>query len=406
MQLSLFDAVKDVYARADGPVSNEDLYRRVSMATGITMEEMDRTAPIGQSGKRTSPIKRAARWAQQSLKAAGLLEKTPERGRWTLTKEGKTELRKARPNATLVAFSTDLGVGIWSLAQDVFSKIDEPITLALTSPPYPLRTPRAYGNAGKTEKEYIEFVVENLRPIAKNLVPGGAITLNIANDIFQSGVPSRSLYCERLVLAICDELNLSLMDRLVWVNPSKCPGPTQWACKTRQQLKGAYEPIFYFTNDPKLARSNNRRVLQPHTERMQKLIASGGEKRGRVSSDNSHTVKPGSYSNATEGRIPTNVLTYSHTCKSQLDYKKAARAELLPAHGAPHPLQLAKFLIQFLSNRGDLVVDPFGGSMTTGVAAEELDRRWICTEAMWEYAKGSANRFPGAVMNEAFENAA
>lgn len=43
------------------------------------------------------------------------------------------------------------------------------------------------------------------------------------------------------------------------------------------------------------------------------------------------------------------------------------------------PLMLER-LISLSTNRGDLVVDPFGGSGTTFYAAERLERRWLGTE--------------------------
>ncbi|MHB0929514.1 MAG: DNA methyltransferase, partial [Candidatus Nanopelagicales bacterium] len=69
-----------------------------------------------------------------------------------------------------------------------------------------------------------------------------------------------------------------------------------------------------------------------------------------------------------------------------------------PVHGATLPLGLAKFLIQFLTGEGDeeLVVDPFGGWGRTAKAAEELGRRWILSELMYEYARGTAEGFRGA----------
>lgn len=404
MQLNLFDHVVSCYAQSDGAVNNEHLYASVAATAGIPEEDLHRTAPIGNTNARTSKIKRTIRWHQQTLKAAGLLKRTSERGKWILTREGRAryQLRKANPQATMVAYSTELGVALWSLANDTFSALqgDEPITLCLTSPPYPLKSPRAYGNP--SESEYVEFIIENLKPIVENLKPGGSVCLNLSNDIFVSGSPARSLYLERLVLAINDELRLELMDRLVWHNSSKAPGPTQWACKTRQQLRTSYESILWFCNEPRLAVSDNRRVLQPHSEQMQRLIAAGGEARRRQSSDQAYTVRPGSFGNKTNGRIPTNLLSFGHSCRSQLKYKQHAREENLPVHGAPYPLRLARFLIEFLTDRMDLVVDPFGGSMTTGVAAEELGRRWLCTEAMYEYVQGSHVRFKDAEWNEEY----
>jgi DNA modification methylase len=50
--------------------------------------------------------------------------------------------------------------------------------------------------------------------------------------------------------------------------------------------------------------------------------------------------------------------------------------------------------VKFLTEPGDLVLDPFGGSNSTGAVAERLKRRWISIEANDEYVKASRARFP------------
>lgn len=49
--------------------------------------------------------------------------------------------------------------------------------------------------------------------------------------------------------------------------------------------------------------------------------------------------------------------------------------------------------MRFLSREDDLIVDPYGGTFTTGEAAERNSRRWICTDMIWEYARQSFARF-------------
>ena len=83
------------------------------------------------------------------------------------------------------------------------------------------------------------------------------------------------MYCERLLLALHDRLGLRLMDRLIWENRSKPPGPFQYASKARTQLNVVYEPIYWLTNNPHAVKSNNRRVLLEHTEKHLKLIRQG-----------------------------------------------------------------------------------------------------------------------------------
>ncbi len=180
----------------------------------------------------------------------------------------------------------------------------EPVHLCLTSPPYPLRKQRDYAAAFKNDSDYIDFIVEAIRPIARQLVNGGSVVLNIGQDIFNPGQPSRSLYPERLLLALCEKLDLYLMDRVPWVNMSKPPSPTYWACRKKVQLLAGHEMIFWLTNNPDAVRSCNQRVLQPHTESHSALVARGGENRTTIYGDGAHVVKPGPFLNPLTGLFP------------------------------------------------------------------------------------------------------
>jgi len=48
-----------------------------------------------------------------------------------------------------------------------------------------------------------------------------------------------------------------------------------------------------------------------------------------------------------------------------------------------------------LTDKGDLVLDPFAGSCVTGEVAEVIGRTWICCELSEEYLKGARVRFVG-----------
>jgi site-specific DNA-methyltransferase (cytosine-N4-specific) len=395
-QLELFSSVLHAYsAKTSGVLDNRTLYETVAQTCGISEAEVENRVPIGESGALHSPFKRKVRWYQQTLKTAGILEHVEgERGVWALTKPASKELNQIEPTVSVVGFSTELGVAILGCCETVFASPHEQVTLVVSSPPYPLAVPRAYGNV--TEREYVDWIVRTLEPLVKNLAPGASVVLNVTNDSFLHRSPARSLYRERLVLALHEKLGLWKMDELIWENKSKPPGPIQYASIARTQLNVVYEPVYWFTNDPSKVKSDNRRVLQEHTERHLNLIKQGGEKRNKDFSDGAYTVRPGRYGNLTEGRIPRNILSFGHRCAAQTAYKKAAAALGLPVHGAPMPLKLAMFLIEFLSEPGDLVVDPFAGSFTTADAAERLGRRWVATDCMIEYVLGGATRFTDA----------
>lgn len=56
-------------------------------------------------------------------------------------------------------------------------------------------------------------------------------------------------------------------------------------------------------------------------------------------------------------------------------------------HPAAFPRELARRCILLGSYAGDLILDPFGGSGTTGIAANELGRRAVLIEINPEYAR-------------------
>lgn len=227
----------------------------------------------------------------------------------------------------------------------------------------------------------------------KNLLPGGSIALNITNDVFIPGTPARSMYPERLVLALHDRLQLFRMDSMIWADSSKAPGPIAWASKKRVQLHFGYEKIIWLTNDPMQVFSNNQRVLQPHSPRQRKLIAKGGESRTGTYGDGANVISPGAFGRPTDGRIPTNVLAFGHRCHSQNELRKYAKATGLPAHGATFPLSLARFLVEFLTEPGQLVVDQFAGWFSGPLAAEMTGRRWLASERMLQYVEAARFRF-------------
>ena len=74
-------------------------------------------------------------------------------------------------------------------------------------------------------------------------------------------------------------------------------------------------------------------------------------------------------------------------------YLTRCAEEKIKPHPARFPVQLPEFFIKFLTAEGDLVLDPFAGSCTTGEAAERLSRRWIGFEPVPAYLDGARFRF-------------
>jgi site-specific DNA-methyltransferase (cytosine-N4-specific) len=92
------------------------------------------------------------------------------------------------------------------------------------------------------------------------------------------------------------------------------------------------------------------------------------------------------------GAIPSNLLQHPNT-ESNSVYIRLCKEFGFDAHPARFPKALPSFFINFLTEPGDVVLDMFCGSNTTGEAAEELGRKWIGIELSRDYAIASAFRF-------------
>lgn len=86
------------------------------------------------------------------------------------------------------------------------------------------------------------------------------------------------------------------------------------------------------------------------------------------------------------------MITVANT-QATSDYLEYCRTHGLVRHPARMPNSLAEFFVKFLTETGDMVVDPFAGSNTTGAVSERLGRQWMAIEADKEYVAGSRGRF-------------
>jgi site-specific DNA-methyltransferase (cytosine-N4-specific) len=172
-----------------------------------------------------------------------------------------------------------------------------------------------------------------------------------------------------------------------WYNPARLPVPSEWIAVRRVRVKDAVNMIWWFgkTENPK---ADNKKVLQPYSESMKTLLGNGYKPQLRPSG---HDISE-KFNKDNGGAIPPNLIMMANT-ESNTHYLQACQARKIKPHPARYPTALVKFFLDFLTDTGDLVYDPFAGSNSTGSACEEAGRRWLATETVAEYVKGSAFRF-------------
>jgi site-specific DNA-methyltransferase (cytosine-N4-specific) len=85
-----------------------------------------------------------------------------------------------------------------------------------------------------------------------------------------------------------------------------------------------------------------------------------------------------------ENRLPENVLRFSNTASNDF-YTRSCKEQNIKPHPARMNPGVAAFFIDFLTDPGDIILDPFAGSNTTGYVAEKLGRNWISIDIKEEY---------------------
>ncbi|GIW91510.1 MAG: methyltransferase [Pirellulaceae bacterium] len=260
------------------------------------------------------------------------------------------------------------------------------VQLILTSPPFPLNRKKKYGN--RRGEEYTKWLAAFAPLFREFLTDDGSIVIEMGNA-WEPGEPVMSTLALEALLEFMKVGEFHLCQQFICYNPARLPTPAQWVNIERIRVKDSYTHIWWMspTTRPK---ADNRRVLRPYSDSMLRLLQSKKYNAGQRPSQ--HRIGPTSFLKDNNGAIPSSVLIFSNT-NSRDPYLTYCKQRNLPIHPARMSMEVATFFIKFLTEAGDLVLDPFGGSNITGAVAEELRRRWLAIEPMAEYIEGSQGRF-------------
>ena len=302
-------------------------------------------------------------------------------------------------------YVTDWGEAWVGDSRKLLKKLDdESIDLVVTSPPYGLLKKKEYGN--ERQDEYVKW----FRPFAKELYrvlkSTGSLVMNIGGA-WQKGQPTRAMYPYRLMLDLCEPSKtrtsapiFHLAQEFYWLNPAKIPNPVQWANVTRERVKDAVEPIWWLSKAPH-PKANNRKVLVPYSEHMQRLLKTGKYNSGPRPSgwnisevwgkDNGGAI-PSNFESSDALNYLFNILVVSNTSSNDT-LRRTMKEAGSSAHPAMFPNALPEFFIQMLTDEGDVVLDPFAGSNSTGWVADNLRRKWVAMDINEHYVESSRLRW-------------
>lgn len=293
-------------------------------------------------------------------------------------------------------YRTSLGAAYLEDARNVLRALPpNSVDAIITSPPYALHFKKEYGNVEK--EDYVEWFLQFAREFRRVLKDDGSFVLNIGGS-YNKGYPTRSVYLYKLLIELVENLGFHLAQEFYWYNPAKLPMPAEWVTVRRIRVKDSVEHVWWLGKTP-WPKADNRNVLKPYSADMIRLNRRGVRPTVRPSG---HNIRSSFDRVDAGGAIPGNVfegpepqddfLKFGNNAAND-PYTVRCKEAGLKIHPARFPAALPEFFMRFLTHEGDVVVDPFAGSNTTGAIAESLNRQWVACETVAEYLDASKFRF-------------
>lgn len=264
----------------------------------------------------------------------------------------------------LAAFRTDKGVLVVGDSVETMSSLpDNCIDLVITSPPYDGQP--KYNNGERYDRHWYEgYFLHVTAEILRVLKPDGSFVLNYRSK--RQGDERGTLQYE-LVFWLRDQGFLFCED-FVWGKPSPPPG------RFNRFLKDAVEYCFQFAKTP------HWQFFPSHCLTPARWDEKDRERRRKLA-HNYERVNAPSGQGRKRVQAGPDLVRPSTLLHLEPDFSPNPTR-----HPARFPLQLPTFFIKLLTKPGQIVLDPFGGTCTAAVAAEQLDRNWIVVEIDSKYA--------------------
>lgn len=239
-------------------------------------------------------------------------------------------------------------------AEGILQLPDNSIKLVYGSPPYP-NADRDYGTWKASE--YIEKISPFIDAATAKLRADGFLVINVkANrEKATSKLSSkRSLVVEKLAIELEEHWNLYCVDIEIWVKENPAPTGLRVACQD------AYEQNLWFSVAPKWTINLDaiRRPYQSHSVKTYEEYEYKPRANGNTYVRKNKKITPNPM-----GALPKNIITGPVSAR-------------MGDHQATQPLYLPEKYIKATTEPGDLVVDPWLGSGTTGRAALRLGRKF------------------------------
>ena len=271
----------------------------------------------------------------------------------------KKEIDFAKRNGdNPILFYKHPGGGLWqgNSIEWLKSLNDESIDLIFADPPYNIK--KANWDSFESQEEYIKWSLQWIEQAARILKPTGTLYICGFSEILADLKHPASKY-------------FTSCRWIIWHYKNKANLGNDWGRSHESILHFRKTKNFIFNID------EIRIPYGEHTLKYPSHPQAETSQYGKGRNGN-HIWEPNPL-----GAKPKDVLEIPTTCNGM--HEKT-----------PHPTQkpeelLRKFILTS-SNVGEVVLDPFCGSGTTPVCAEQLQRKWLACDLSPEYLDWAANR--------------
>ncbi|KPK75302.1 MAG: DNA methyltransferase [Phycisphaerae bacterium SM23_30] len=208
--------------------------------------------------------------------------------------------------------------------------------------------------------EYVRWTRQWMQACCEVLTEHGSFWVAIGDDYVAE------------VRIIGRALNLVMRNWIIWYYT--------FGQNTRKKFARSHTHIIYFVKNDKNFIFNDE-VIRVPSARQTTYNDKRAHPKGKVP-DDTWILRPAEMPEAF--RADEDTWQFSRVCGT---FKERAGF-----HGCQMPEKLLERIILVASNPGDLVLDPFSGSGTTGAAAAALGRRYLAIEISENYVRQSRTR--------------
>ncbi len=239
------------------------------------------------------------------------------------------------------------------------------IDLAFADPPFNIGYKYdVYEDRMKAE-EYLAWSKQWGQALVRTLKPSGTFWLAIGDD-----------FAAELKLMFQRELGLVCRSWVIWYYT--------FGVHCKYKFSRSHTHLFHFVKDPKNFTFNTEEIRVPSARQLV-YADSRADSRGRLPDDTWILRPQDAPDSFTASEDTWYVPRVCGTFKERAGW-----------HGCQMPEQILGRIIRACSNKGETVLDPFGGSGTTLVTAKKMDRRFIGFELSKNYADQIRSRLAAA----------